>query len=831
MKKSLIFIIFILLITILIFPILFAEEVTSYENSNILEPKVLSNMDSYMKLANPLAIDKTEKYLAVANEKTIFVQSQADKSKYKYIDIVKNDSGTITKIIIVEDSIIALIIKGEVTHIVIANAESGETQSYQDVDYQNIYTIINKDNKFTLLNENKLISYDIDSNNTLTKASEMTLTIGVVNEKKSFKIINDNYYILSKNANNTIIKQYNFATNSFEDKQTILNTEISDYYYSSNDLYFVSQNKLYKNNTNNELKVSEENVLFNNLVFDSNLNKLYVTAQDDKVYLFDSNGSVDTKNTLTSKGNELQRFDSPQSVFSDGTYLYIADTNNKRIIKRSVDNDIRTPYQLSTMPTKVVAVANKIYYLDKDKNLYDTSSDTIIKSNVLSIAVYNNKLLVLSDNKVLTYDGKSFFDLIKNISITANDITTAVSTNYAYLIDKTNGIVAKYDLENTENAIFTTAPTDVKIGNNYNIDFRGNLYVEKNGVITKYSQNGNFTKEAEFTIDYFTTGSKIYTAVDSVNAHYYFTSEEDHLLFEIDGEKMGLIGTKNIDFDNPTEFDIIKAGIIKNNAKAYITPNNPESVRNVQKDQVFLILAKITDNNKDYYYVTAEHLAQKEYIACTDLLQLETDQSLNGQKMSALVGNVVVYKYPFKFAEKLLINNKEFVLSPNTEVTCLSKITKSDVWNWYEISFNIAGKNHTGYVYADYLAKVVPTSPAQNIIFMKTKAPKIGANIIIYEKADLNSPVLFDDIKDGIDIQIVGEFNPNSTFTKVYYNDKIGYILNENLQSNGLTPNQIIAITVTSVAIVAFIIIAILFMHKNKTAKRKIENIEPDILS
>ncbi len=77
----------------------------------------------------------------------------------------------------------------------------------------------------------------------------------------------------------------------------------------------------------------------------------------------------------------------------------------------------------------------------------------------------------------------------------------------------------------------------------------------------------------------------------------------------------------------------------------------------------------------------------------------------------------------------------------------------------------------------------------------------------------------------------MGEFNPNSTFTKVYYNDKIGYILNENLQSNGLTPNQIIAITVTSVAIVAFIIIAILFMHKNKTAKRKIENIEPDILS
>ena len=59
----------------------------------------------------------------------------------------------------------------------------------------------------------------------------------------------------------------------------------------------------------------------------------------------------------------------------------------------------------------------------------------------------------------------------------------------------------------------------------------------------------------------------------------------------------------------------------------------------------------------------------------------------------------------------------------------------------------------------------------------------------------------------------------------------IGYILNENLQPNGLTPNQIIAITVTSVAIVAFVIIAILFTHKNKNAKKKIENIEPDILA
>ena len=52
---------------------------------------------------------------------------------------------------------------------------------------------------------------------------------------------------------------------------------------------------------------------------------------------------------------------------------------------------------------------------------------------------------------------------------------------------------------------------------------------------------------------------------------------------------------------------------------------------------------------------------------------------------------------------------------------------------------------------------------------MKTKAPKIGTNIKIYQDADANSKVLFDDVKDGIDIQIVGEFDAKSTFTKVYY--------------------------------------------------------------
>ncbi len=829
MKKTLIFIIFILLIVILAFPIVLAEGDFARESDNTLEPVVLSDMARYMKLSNPIAIDKTDDYLAVANEKTLFVQKQDSKYSYFYKDLTQSNDERIDKLTIVGNKIIALIIKDNNTNLCIVDTETQIKTSYQDIDYQNILSIGKKDNKLAIILANSIATYDITTDtetkeNILSNKVENNLNIGIgVNSVNNIKIINNEIYVFSSTTTNTIIKKYNNATNSFVDIHTIdIGNIFTDYYVVDNQVYFIAGGKLYKNSAQNQ--IYNEEINFNKLVFSNN--KLYVTAQNHKVYLFNNDAF---ENTITSKGDDIQRFDSPKSVFSDGSYLYIADTNNKRIVKRNISNKERTAFPVDYTPIKVAAVSGRIYYIDNQNNLYD-DSNKLIAENVQSIAVYNTKLLVLKDGKVLTYDGSTLTELIKNISIAADEITTAVSTNYAYLINKATGYIAKYDLENTEKAVFTDT-TNVAAGRNYNIDFRGNLYVEKDGTITKYSQNGRFTREKDYVINLFSKDSNISTAVDSINAHYYYTSEDDHLLFEIDGEKIGLIGTKNIHFDDtPTEFDIINAGKIINETTAYITPNNPESARHIPKDSVFLILAKITYAQNDYYYVTAEHLSQKEYILAQDLQVLAKDTKLKGQKMSAIVSNVAVYKYPFKYSEKLKIDDKEFTLTPKTEVICNSKISDSS-WNWYEITINSAGKNYTGYVNADYLAKKVPTTPEQNIIFMKTKAPKIGTNIKIYEQADINSEILFDDIKDGEDIQIVGEYNPESTFTKVFYKDKIGYILNENLQANGLTPNQIIAITITSVAIVAFTIIAILFMHKTKMQKKKVENIEPDILA
>jgi len=790
-------------------------------------------MDNYMKLNSPVAIDKTADYLAVANNREIFIQPQNNKKNAYYKTIDKD----IEKLIVLGDKIIALTTSENITNLVVIDAVDKTEKPYTSAEYQNIISITKKNNQLAILKKSdEFLLFDITDDNNLVQSGTTTiLALGAI-IGQNFKIINNFGYLMT---NTGTIKQYNFNTNTLADFATLPNS-IKDFYVSNDTIYYIDTNhKLFIGDKTIEI----EDTKFNQLA--SNGDKIYATANDNgatdngKVYVFDKNGNKLDK--ITSKGDDIFRFDTPQGVFSDGTYLFIADTNNKRIIKRNVENDIRTPIQVAKYPTKVVTIKEQIYYIDKESNLYyGAGSNPVIDEKVQSIAAYNDKLLILTENNiVLSYNGNKATELISNIQISANEMTSAVNTNFVYLINKNTGDIAKYNLEKPDEPVFKDR---VNIGNNYNIDFRGNLYVENNGKISKYKQDSQsnstkFTLEGEYNIQYksstLANNSNIVTAVDSINAEYYFANVSDHLLFKINGSDIGLVGTKNINYNAPTNFDLLDAGKIKDTEKeilAYIAPNNPESARIVQKDEIFLILASsTTSDGKTFYYVMSKHLAQKEYIE-QDAIEHFSSVNMQNQKMTAIVDNVSVYTYPHKFADKFMYNNKEFKLSKTTEVECVEQIAQDGIYDWYKITFTLGGKKETGYVFANYISKVVPITPPKNIIFMKTKAPKIGTNIKIYQDADANSKVLFDDVKDGIDIQIVGEFDAKSTFTKVYYNEQIGYILTENLQPNGLTPNQIIAITITSVAIVAFAIIALLFVHKNKNSKKKIEDIEPDIL-
>ena len=831
MKKSFILIIVFLLLIVLALPVAFAEGGDFSRDNQIQEigTDVLSNMDNYMKLENPVAIDKTENYLAVANAKKLFVKFLTDKTKSDYyMDLISTETeDTITKLVIINDRVVVLVKdKLSTSKLIIINIENKNTTNINN--YTRVYNISKFDNKLALVNSENLNICTILNNN-ISIENTYSLAVGTTSIE-TFKFFNNTAYIINNNTSKIHKCILNGTQYEITDDTKLVEKKIIDYCISNDNLYFIdANNDLYINNkkydkiantTFNQLLVENDTIITTAISTSDN------TLDNGKVYYINSSTGAVSK-LITSKGDDLYRFDSPESVYSDGTYIYIADTNNSRIIKRDVKNDNRIQVATKHKPNKVVAVGEKIYYLSENALYLVGNDNDSIMDKVQSIARWNDKLLILSENKLYINDINNL--LINSVVTGANDITTAFGTNYVYVINKTNGNIAKYNLEKPESPIFTTS---LEAGRNYNIDFRGNMFVENNGNITKYSQEKTeFVKVNSFKVAGVDENSNISTCVDSINAKYYFTNINDHLLFSLNDTNnlLNLVGTNNIDYTAPeeSEMTIIKAGrIITEEAKAFITPNNPESARYIHKDEVFLILAVsvLEESGENYYYVASENIAQREYIKCSEIELIE-DVKINNVKMSALVKNVPVYKYPYKHSDKL-----KFVLTPDIEVVCIAKVAGNDIWNWYKIIFNDGSSEVTGYVKAEYLAKVTPSSPPKNIIFMKTKAPKIGTNIKIYASPDINSEVLFDNIKDGIDIQIVGDYNANNTFTKVLYNDKVGYILNENLQPNGLTPNQIIAISITSVAIVAFTLIALLFMHKNKTAKKKVEETEPDIL-
>lgn len=828
--------------------VVFAEEGgLPYPKSDELETIVLSDMETYMKLSDPVALDKTQNFLAVANDTTLFVQPKSNPNNSCYVSLLNSEAQDelITKVSIIEINaseckVVALVKNTKTTQsrlIIVDLSDIKNPKLIDNDNYSSIFNITKKDGKLAIVNSGNLILCDISSNE-IMEIQSYTMSVGTA-KPETFKFIDNIGYILNADTFDLHKCELNGNLCNITTDTLQLGKNINDYYVDDESIYYIDPN--FNLVINGEQVVLQDTIFKQLTIFDGNIVTTATTDDKDttdngKVYIFDKSGKEISQ--IASKGNDLYRFDSPQSVFIDGKFIYIADTNNDRIIKRNINNnDDRNAIAVNEKPTKVVAVNEKIYYISSGNLYCSTNNKTAIATNTKSIAAYGDRLLVLSDNKVFAYDeNQKLTEFIKNISITADELTSAYQTNFLYLINKQTGQIVKYNLE----TLTASAPQEtIPQCDNYNIDFRGNLFVEKDGIITKFAQeNSKFTQISQFSIKGVATNSKISVAIDSINGVYYFVHTNDHLLFEIvdKNNKLGVFGTKNI-LPPPTEFEIVKAGKTIKDCNAYIAPDNPESAKDVKAGETFLILAKASGQySESYYYAISSKLAIPVYINKDNITQFEPQTQLAGQKMSPVVSGVQVYKYPYKTAELVKDNDEPIVLSKTDIVTCLHKVagadsqTNEEIWNWYKITFQAKGNTYTGYVGCNYIAKITQPAHQTDIIFMKTKSPKIGTNIKIYAEASTDSKVLFDNVKDGIDIQIIGTFDPNGTFTQVFYNNTLGYILNENLQANGLTPNQIIAITITSVAVVAFIVLGLLFMHKNKHSKNKSEKPSKDII-
>lgn len=852
MKKLLIVIITILMLGVLAIPVAFAESTTQsaiLKSDALIEPEILSNLDYYMDLKNPIAMDKTEKYLAVANKDCLFLKNGKNNGKiFMKENFLPEEyvSYDIENLLIIQDSLIIKIKTSGANAIIIGNVMADDIKAFSesivDTEIKNLVNIAKDKNKFFAISHTNIDSYDINDNK-LENKTTLSLSIGTF-EAKNIKVFNGNFYV--KEDGVAIHHLINDGTTISQDTAIdSISSTITDYLYnSSNQLIYCDNTSIDIHGIKIDKSQYEElkQATFKSLAFDeASKTVLALSSSDDRIYMFDMKGNLNS-NYYGSSGNNINRLNSPSDICIFKNEIYIADTENNRIIRQNIETkqqeEIKTA---NNKPKQIAKTENNLYYIT-NKNVYSTNSSLAIQDSVLTnakaLAVHKNNLIILNDTTLYEYDGLSLSVIKENLNSDFNKIKIPTNTNNVYLIATENGKIEKYNLEDMQTP---TLISNVTIGKNYDIDFIGNLYVQNKNTITKYEQTykeNNAVFNIENAINYqvnIAQNDSIFTYIDCLNGGYYIVNQSKHILSFITAEennnKLGITCINNLGYDHPIDFDLIQAGTLKEDTKAFASPNNPEANRSVKKNETFLILTKTKDDK--YYYVASENNGYYEYIEKKSFNTLfEHDTSIKNADMVALYDNVDVYELPYKNSKKLKDeNNAEIKLSPNSYVEGFYKVTKNDVWNWYKIQiYTENGESRQGYVKADYITKKTPTKAPQSILFMKTKAKKIGEKIYIYELASVDSKIISEDVKDGTDIQIIGEFNPESTFTKVLYNNQEGYILTVNLQKSGLTPNQIIAISISCTAIVAFSFIILLFIHKNRKLKKQVDETTVDML-
>lgn len=819
MKKSLsiILVIAIILTGLFALPIVFAESRT-FANEAVTSnvSNSLPLLDDYMSLDSPELVSSDGNILVSSNGTELY--ANVDGVAKHYGDIITDIfvGYTISQLEIVGTDILMIIssINGnKLLHADISSNIEVNEPYFSDNSVEIIPSKISSDGDSFIILSNVNILYTctiddttLDSSNS-TKITLNSNWIGTISTSEGNTYTEYNsaiYKIAGTEGVNSIV----FTTN-----KDIIDFHIDGdiIYYSTNDDYIASYNLVTSADEVSELLPNVDGIDSISMTGD----KLHVTSGTQGRILVLNPTTLKAVDFYGDKGSEIDRLNTPTDVAYSDEFIYVADSlNNRIIIHDTTDNSISEIALKSYSPTLVAKTNSKIYFVSNNAlyQIIDTDINAVSGvTEIIDIAIHNEGLVVLTSTKVIIIDNNNnVTTTIPNIT-NASNIEVPLGTNMLYIIpNAANTQILKYSLENGSIIDEYTSPVPTSI---HNFDYMGNLFLTDNDSIDKYTFNSGSSSyvKSEVSITTESVSGNISSIININNGDMYIASKDNHLLYSIDSSYISSISIENTDHNAPTDWDIIKvATVTTDNATALTIPTNPETSRKLTLGESVLILADVDD----YYYVTYQSTTLREYILKTDLSAPIDNIDMDRAEMSAF-NRTAVYKYPYTHAPEIC------EILAMQSVTTLYRVA---LWDWYKIEIITESGTVTGYVQSAMIDNVTPTSPPDSAVFLKTKSQNLGKKIIMYSEPSLEAEVMFNDIDDGIDIQLYGKFDEASTFTKVFHNEEVGYILSVNLQESGLTPNQIIAISISSACIIAFTLMTLLLLLLKKNRKKKLDN-------
>ena len=822
MKKSLsiILVIVIMLTGLFALPTVFAEsrKFTSEAISGDVANSI-PDIDDYMSLDNPKLVSSDGNIIVSSNETELY--ANIDGVAKHYGDIIsENFSGyKISQLEIVGTDVLMKISSYGGNKLLHADISSDivvkEITLKDELANFDPSEISSDDDNFMILSRNNILYTCTIVDNILISSNSTVITLNPDYLGKIYTSNGNTYtkheFTIYKIAGNEVVEEEVFTASKNIVDFTIYGDII---YYTTSDNHIAIYNIATATYGDGVLVPDMDNQYSLSMMGDKPL----ITAGSQGRILVLNPTTLDIIDFYGDNGTELDRLNTPTDVAYFNEFIYISDSLNDRIIiHNTTDNNI-TKIDLGVHSPTLVAKTTKNLYFVSNNLLYQIIGTTISVvsgvTGVLDITTHNDSLVVLTSTKVVVLDSNNAITTTIGNITNARSIEVPLGTNMLYITPNASSAqILKYSLENGSIIAQYASPNPTSI---HNFDYMGNLFLTDHDSIDKYNYSSSSSSyiKSDVSVQTASVGGAIATVININNGNMYIVSKDNHLLYSIDSKHIASISIDNTDHTSPTDWDIIKvASVTSDNANAFTIPTNPETARQLTLGESVLILAE----EGDYYYVTYQSTTLREYILKTDLSSPIENIDMDRAEMSAF-NRTAVHEYPYSHATTI------GEIQAMQSVTVLSRIAGEGLWDWYKIEIVTGSETVIGYVHTATIDHITPTSPPDSAVFLKTKSQSLGAKIVMYSEANLDSEVIFADIDDGIDIQLYGKFDASSTFTKVFYNEEVGFILSANLQESGLTPNQIIAISISSACIIAFTLMTLLLLLLKKNRKKKLQN-------
>lgn len=274
----------------------------------------------------------------------------------------------------------------------------------------------------------------------------------------------------------------------------------------------------------------------------------------------------------------------------------------------------------------------------------------------------------------------------------------------------------------------------------------------------------------------------------------------------------------NVPYEHPTSFDILTVAKLNESAKLFSSPKNLQVKEDLTEGSYILILCEKEDSdvNTTYLYVATLSGTTGYIKKDVDLTHIENESNANelqiGQYAQGLHQSTKIYKSPYDSSQ--VIDTVD-IFTRLVVINNVGEVDKVQVWPYYKVSYVKDDQIITGYVkstsVSPYCQLTAPTILKSVIVTTKT----IGDSVNLYTLPDENSPIITY-VVDGTNLNLAEEYDKDSKFTKVVYNDGYAYILTESLQTTGLTSMQITIIIVAAIVFIGTVIMVVILVKRYK---------------